>query len=242
MSKVIRALVWNEYYAEQKVEQIRSVYPDGIHGQIASALNAAPGVKARTATLEEPEHGLTEAVLSETDVLFWWGHGLHEKVEDAIADRVVNHVRDGMGFVALHSAHASKPFTRLMGTRTSRLRWHEEGLKTRLWKIDYTHPIAEGIGDCFELDREETYGERFDIPAPESLVFISWYPSGEVFRSGCCWSRGGRVFYFQPGHETFPTYYDENVKRVLVNAARWAARPDRIGYLTGETKPLENIV
>ncbi|MDR1598663.1 MAG: ThuA domain-containing protein [Oscillospiraceae bacterium] len=241
MSGVIRALVWNEYYAERKVEAIRSVYPDGIHGQVASALNAAPGILAKTATLDEPEHGLTEEVLAQTDVLFWWGHSLHSLVSDEVAERVVERVRDGMGFVALHSAHASKPFSRLLGTRTGKLRWHEEGLKTRLWKIDYSHPITEGIGDCFELEHEETYGEHFDIPAPESLVFVSWFPSGEVFRSGCCWTRGGRVFFFQPGHETFPTYYDENVKRVLVNAARWAARPDRITYICDETKPLEKI-
>ncbi|GHU65658.1 trehalose utilization protein ThuA [Clostridia bacterium] len=242
MSKIIRALVWNENYAEKKSEKVKSVYPNGIHGQVASALNAAPGIQARSATLDDPEQGLSEEALSQTDVLYWWGHSVHNLVTDENVDRVVKHVLGGMGFVALHSAHASKPFGRLMGTHTGKLRWHEEGLKTRLWKMDYAHPIADGIGDYFELAHEETYGEHFDIPTPESLVFVSWFPSGEVFRSGCCWTRsGGRVFFFQPGHETFPTYYDENVKKVLVNAANWAARPSRIEYQCDETKSLETL-
>ncbi|MDR2657791.1 MAG: ThuA domain-containing protein [Oscillospiraceae bacterium] len=240
--KTIRVLVWNENRGEQTSDLIRSVYPKGIHGQVAAALSAAPDIQTRTATLDDPEHGLTEDALSQTDVLFWWGHMWHHLVSDEAVNRVIKHVHNGMGFVALHSAHASKPFAKLMGTNTGRLRWHEEGLKTRLWKLDYSHPIAEGIGDYFELPQEETYGEHFDIPTPESLVFVSWFPSGEVFRSGCCWTRsGGRIFFFQPGHETFPIYYDENVKKVLVNAARWAARPSRISYVFDETKSLEKL-
>ncbi|GHU76697.1 trehalose utilization protein ThuA [Clostridia bacterium] len=239
MSQTIRATVWNEYYGEKKYDEVKAVYPNGIHAQVAALLNEQPDITARTATLEEPEHGLTEEVLASTDVLFWWGHAKHHLVEDAVVDRVVKHIWSGMGFVALHSAHACKVMHRLLGTQTGKLRWHEEGLMTRVWKIDYTHPIAEGIGDYFELPHEETYGEHFDIPAPDELVFVSWFPSGEVFRSGCCWKRsGGKIFFFQPGHETFPTYYDENVKKVLVNAARWASRPSRISYVSDETKAL----
>jgi trehalose utilization protein len=68
------------------------------------------------------------------------------------------------------------------------------------------------------------YGEFFDVPPPETLVFVSWFTGGEVFRSGATYSRGrGRIFYFRPGHETYPTYHNGAVHRVLVNAARWAA-------------------
>ena len=57
----------------------------------------------------------------------------------------------------------------------------------------------------------------------DNLVFISWHPGGEVFRSGCCFVRGGRIFYFQPGHETFPIYYQPEIQTVITNAVRWVA-------------------
>jgi len=219
---MIRVTIWNEFRHEQEVKEIRAVYPEGIHGAIAKALNS-PDFTVRTATLDMPEHGLTQQVLDDTDVLFWWGHCAHHEVQDVVVDRVQARVLDGMGLVCLHSAHASKVMQRLMGTRTDRLRWRDDGELNRLWVLEPSHPIAAGLGEYFEVPNDETYGEHFEIPAPDELVFITWYPGGEVFRSGCCWRRGqGRIFYFQPGHETAPVYDQPEVQMVLRNAARWA--------------------
>ncbi|MCG3180402.1 MAG: hypothetical protein BIFFINMI_02762 [Phycisphaerae bacterium] len=220
----IRVTVWNEFRHEQKPDHpARKVYPKGMHQVIADHLNAQPGIVARTATLDQPEHGLTQEVLDNTDVLTWWGHCAHKDVKDEIVDRVHQRVLDGMGIICLHSAHFSKIFKRLMGTKCSLL-WREIGEKERLWVIDAAHPIAAGVGAYFELPQTEMYGEIFDIPNPDHLVFVSWFAGGEVFRSGCCWHRGrGRVFYFRPGHETFPIYKDANVMRVITNAVQWCA-------------------
>ncbi len=220
---MIRVTIWNEYRHELESEEIRAVYPKGIHGAIAEALGGED-FAVRCATLDMPEHGLTQEVLDETDVLFWWGHCAHHEVQDAIVDRVQERVLNGMGLICLHSAHASKVLHRLLGTRTLRLRWRDDGDLNRLWVVTPGHPIAAGLGDYFETPHDETYGEQFEIATPEELVFITWYPGGEVFRSGCCWRRGqGRIFYFQPGHETYPIYHQPEIQTVLRNAARWAA-------------------
>lgn len=220
---MIRVTVWNEYRHELRDEAVRKVYPEGIHSVIAGFVGAQADMRVRTATLDMPEHGLTEEVLAQTDVLLWWGHMAHGEVDDAIVARVRERVLDGMGLIALHSGHASKIFKSLMGTRTDLLRWREDGDLSRIWVMNPTHPIAQGLGDYFEIPHDETYGEHFDIPAPEALVFVTWWEGGEVFRSGCCWQRGlGKVFYFQPGHETFPVYYQAEVQQVLLNAIRWA--------------------
>jgi trehalose utilization protein len=217
-----RVTIWNEYRHEKTHAEVARVYPDGMHEAIASGLRAE-GLEVRTATLDEPEHGLTDAVLAQTDVLIWWGHMAHDDVEDAIVGRVYERVLDGMGLIVLHSGHYSKIFKRLMGTSCS-LKWREIGEKERIWVVEPGHPIAEGLGEYFEVPRAEMYGERFDVPAPDTLVFVSWFQGGEVFRSGCCYHRGkGKIFYFRPGHETYPIFYQPDVLRVIVNAARWAA-------------------
>ena len=224
MTQQIRVTVWNEFRHEKSKPEVAALYPDGIHGAIAAGI-AADGLTVRTATLDEPEHGLTPEVLDATDVLFWWGHMSHHEVSDTVVDRVQRRVLDGMGLVVLHSGHHAKVFRRLMGTSCD-LAWREAdaGERERLWVVDPGHPIAEGIGSFIELPATEMYGEPFDIPEPDALVFISWFQGGEVFRSGCCYRRGrGRIFYFRPGHETFPIYYDQQVLRVLGNAARWTA-------------------
>jgi trehalose utilization protein len=225
----IRVTVWNEFRHEKQSEAIAAIYPDGIHGAIAEGL-VAHGFTARTATLDEPEHGLTVDILTNTDVLVWWGHKAHGDVSDEIVDRVQKRVWEGMGLITLHSGHFSKPFKRLMGTSCD-LKWREADEKERLWVVSPGHPIVEGIGEYIELPGEEMYGEHFDIPAPDELVFVSWFEGGDVFRSGCCFFRGaGKIFYFRPGHETYPTYYREEIRQVIANAARWAApvkRPDR---------------
>jgi trehalose utilization protein len=241
VTKKIRVTVWNEFLHEKTNETVKKLYPDGMHATIAKALSAEGDMEVRTATLEEPEHGLTEAVLASTDVLTWWGHMAHDKVDDKIVDRVQKNVLDGMGLICLHSAHYSKIFRRMMGTTCS-LKWREAAEKERLWNIAPSHPITAGIGEYFELPHTEMYGERFDIPEPDQLVFISWFQGGEVFRSGCCWERGhGRVFYFRPGHETYPIYHDKNVMKVIANAVRWANPRIRQGHVCPNTKPLEKF-
>jgi trehalose utilization protein len=238
----IRVTVWGENVHEQKSELVRSLYPKGMHACIADALSADPEIEARTATLQEPEHGLTEQVLAETDVLSWWGHAAHGQVADAVVDRVQKRVLEGMGLLALHSAHYSKIFKRLLGTSCS-LTWREAGEKERLWICNPGHRIAQGLGTHFELEMEEMYGEPFGIPAPEEQVFISWFEGGEVFRSGCCWRRGnGKIFYFRPGHEAYPTYYDEQVRLVLRNAVHWA-RPEAQPWIdTCPNVPIEKAL
>ena len=241
MAADIRVTVWNEFRHERTSEEIARLYPDGMHAAIASSLNEQPGITARTATLDEPEHGLTQAALAETDVLTWWGHVAHGEVQDEIVDRVRRRVLDGMGLICLHSAHFSKIFTRLMGT-TCNLKWREIGEKERLWVIDHAHPIANGIGEYIELPETEMYGEPFDIPQPDEQVFISWFEGGEIFRSGCCYHRSrGRIFYFRPGHETYPIYYNKDVLKVIANAVRWAAPAGGPPPQFGNVKPLEKV-
>jgi trehalose utilization protein len=235
-----RVTVWSEHRQERSDPAVRAVYPDGIHEAIAAGLREA-GFDVGTATLDQPEHGLTEAVLAETDVLTWWGHVAHGAVEDAVVDRVQRRVLDGMGLIVLHSGHHSKIFRRLMGT-SGDLRWREAGERERLWVIDRAHPIADGLGEAIVLDHEEMYGEPFDVPAPDQLVLISWFQGGEVFRSGCCWTRGrGRIFYFRPGHETYPTYFQPAARKVIANAVAWAAGPRGAPIVVANEAPLEPI-
>jgi trehalose utilization protein len=241
MGKTIRVTVWNEYRHEKSSEEIAKIYPKGMHEAIATHLSSQDGFEVRTATLDEPEHGLTDEVLAKTDVLTWWGHTAHGEVQDEIVDRVQNRVLDGMGLIVLHSGHFSKIFRRLMGT-TCNLKWREAEDRERLWIVEPGHPIVEGFGEYIEIERTEMYGERFDIPQPDETVFISWFEGGEVFRSGCCYNRGrGRIFYFRPGHETYPIYHNPDVLKVIENAARWAAPSEGSTIQFGNVKPLEEI-
>ncbi|MGD0766582.1 MAG: ThuA domain-containing protein [Tepidisphaeraceae bacterium] len=220
----IRVTVWHEYRHEKKDPKVAEVYPRGIHEAIASHLRKSSDLQVRTATLDEPEHGLSDDVLQNTDVITWWGHMAHNDVKDAIVEKVHRRVLAGMGLVVLHSGHFSKIFRRLMGT-TCDLKWREE-LNEReiLWVTRPGHPIVRGIDDHFIIPREEMYGEFFDVPEPECTFLISSFGGGEVFRSGCTWTRGlGRIVYFRPGHETFPTYHDANVLKIIENAVRWSA-------------------
>ena len=236
----LKVTIWNEYRHERSHEEVRKVYPQGIHAPIADHLRSA-GMSVRVATLDEPEHGLTQAVLADTDVLTWWGHMAHHEVSDEIVSRVQQRVLDGMGLIVLHSGHFSKIFQRLMGTSCN-LIWRESAERERIWVVEPSHPIAAGLDAYFEIPHEEMYGERFDIPAPDTLVFVSWFQGGEVFRSGCCYQRGlGKIFYFRPGHETYPTYYQKEVLQVLVNSVKWAAPTDNPMIKYGNRPPLENL-
>ncbi|EOI55458.1 ThuA domain-containing protein [Enterococcus gilvus] len=236
---MIKVTVWNEFRHEKKDKKVQEVYPQGIHKVLADFLSK-DGFSVKTATLDDEEHGLTVETLLETDVLIWWGHIAHEEVTDEIVDRVHQRVLEGMGLIVLHSGHFSKIFKKLMGTSCD-LKWREDGKHSRMWVVKPSHPIVEGIGETIELDQEEMYGEHFDIPAPDELVLISWYLGGEVFRSGCTFYRGmGKIFYFQPGHETYPSYYNEKVQKVISNSVYWANSKNNLNPIYGHATAVED--
>ena len=235
----LRVTVWNENVHEREEPEIADIYPDGIHGAIAEGL-AADGYDVRTATLQEPDHGLTESVLDETDVLLWWSHCANDEVRDDIAERVVDRIHRGMGFVPVHSGKNSKPFKRLMGT-TCDIKYRHGGETERVWVVDPGHPIADGLDERFEVPSTEMYGEPYDVPEPDRTVLVSWFEGGEVFRSGICYRRGrGRIFAFRPGHEAYPIFYQDEIRRVLSNAVKWAAPADGADVEYGEVDPVEN--
>ncbi len=222
---MINVLVWNEFVHEKTNPDVKTVYPDGIHNAIADFLGKEDDINVKTATLDDESCGITKEILDNTDVLIWWGHAAHGRVPDEVASMVRDSVLSGMGFIALHSAHFSKPFKLLLGTACS-LTWRESGDSEILWVTEPAHPIVRGIDRYFTLEHEETYGEPFGIPTPDKLLMIGSYTGGEVFRSACLWERcNGKVFYFQPGHETYPAFYDKNVQLVIKNAVRYVA-PD----------------
>lgn len=241
--KKINVTVWNEGYHERESEEVRRVYPDGIQGCIASFLKEDEEIgTVRAFTMYDEEQGFKEEDLADTDVLIYWAHCCHGSIEDKYVQRIWDHVTNrGMGLILLHSAHASKIFTKLCGTDTGALRWRESGDKERVWVMEPQHPICNNIPEYFELEHEETYGERFVIPAPDDIVFMSWFSGGEIFRSGVCYNRGyGKIFYFRPGHETFPTYYNKTIQQVIKNAVKWAAPVNFPRMQTGWTPSLEN--
>lgn len=243
----IRATVWGENVHEKENEFVAQNYPEGMHSQIAALLREDSGISASTVTLQDPEHGMTVKKLDETDVLLWWGHAAHNDVDDAIVERIAERFWQGMGLIVLHSGHHSKIFKRLMGTPAN-LHWREAGERERLWVVNPGHPIAKGLPPYFELEFEEMYGEPFSVPEPLETVFVSWFQGGEIFRSGLTYRRGaGNIFYFRPGHETYPTYHDKTVGQVLRNAVHWAFNADRHEALMkapnrGVDKALEKIV
>jgi trehalose utilization protein len=240
----IRVTVWNEYRHELTDEKVQAIYPDGIHAAIAEGLQSDADLIVRTATLDEPDQGLPPEVLDSTDVLTWWGHKAHPEVSDELVDRIQRRVLDGMGLIVLHSGHESKVFQRLMGTKAS-LKWREATDKERIWIVQPGHQIVHGLGEYIEIPREEMYGEFFDIPQPDELIMISWFTGGEVFRSGCCFYRGkGKIFYFRPGHETYPTYFNPDVRKVIGNAVHWAKPVEGPGPFAGAhpaNAPLEPL-
>jgi trehalose utilization protein len=222
----LRVTVWGENVHERTEDAVRAIYPDGMHGAIAGGIAELLGdrVQVRTATLEQPEHGLTAELLEQTDVLTWWGHAAHDEVDDAVVERVHAAVLGGTGLLALHSAHYAKVFKRLLGTSCD-LQWRNEGERELVWTVDPAHPIAAGVPQPIVIDAQEMYGEPFGIPAPDELVFVSSFAGGEVFRGGCCFKRGaGRIFYFSPGDQDYPVYHHPDIRRVLANAVLWAGR------------------
>ena len=239
---MINVTIWNEYRHEKTNPDVQALYPEGIHNYLKEVLASHSDLSIRTATLDEPEHGLTQEVLEWTDVLVWWGHKAHSEVTDEIVDCLQQKILQGIGLIALHSAHYSKIFKRMMGTECSLL-WRCQDEKERLWTIAPNHAIAQGIGPYIDLAHEEMYGEYFDVPEPDETVFLGWFQGGNVFRSGICYRRGhGKIFYFQPGHETCPTYHNSDIQKIISNAIRWAAPLKKFPPLDSTmTEPLENI-
>lgn len=241
MKQKSNVLVWGEFRHEKSNPKVAQLYPKGMHEAIADFLRQPNEFTVSTAWLDQPEHGLTVEVLERTDVLLWWGHMAHGEVTDAVVERVRRRVLEGMGLIVLHSGHYAKIFKSLLGTTCS-LKWREATDKERLWNIAPHHPITQGIGDYFEIPMEEMYGEPFGIPTPDELLFISWFTGGEVFRSGATWQRGnGRIFYFRPGHETYPTYHHAQVQQVITNAVRWAHPLVRIADQCPNSPALEPL-
>ncbi len=252
--KPLRVVVWHEYRHDNPAhknhnQQCVDLYPQGMHAVMKDAIQQHLGqaVEVTTLTLDQDEdHGLSDELLANTDVMTWWGHCAHGEVKDGWAEKVAQRVREGMGLVVLHSGHYAKPFKLLMGTQCH-LKWREAAEKERLWNVSPGHPITAGLTkDYIELEHTEMYGEHFDIPDPDELVFVSWFEGGEVFRSGCVWKRGaGKIFYFRPGHETFPIYYHQDVRRVLANGVKYVAPvADTTPYRHGSPNiktPLEPI-
>ncbi|MEO7426271.1 MAG: ThuA domain-containing protein [Fibrobacteria bacterium] len=233
----INVTVWNEFVHERAGGKPAEIYPQGIHAALAAHFSAQPGLSAGTATLDQPEHGLSAETLDATDVLFWWGHLAHDRVDDAVVKRVQAAVLGGMGLVVLHSGHAAKVFRALLGTSCA-LKWREADEKEILWTVAPQHPIAAGVPEHIVIDQHEMYGERHDIPEPDQVVFISWFQGGNVFRSGCTFERGlGRIFYFSPGHETYPIYHRADILHILANAARWAGEYSARARAEGRARP-----
>ncbi|MBA8795605.1 trehalose utilization protein [Friedmanniella endophytica] len=236
MNSPIRVTVWGENYherSERDRDAMAERYPEGMHGAIAAGLTRVLGdrVEVRTATQDQPEHGLTDEVLDSTDVITWWGHATHGDVDDAVVEKVHQRVLGGMGILVLHSAHFSKIFKKLMGTTCS-LQWRNAADTELVWTVSPSHPIAQGVPHPIVIDEQEMYGEYFDIPQPDEQVFLSTFTGGEVFRSGCCYRRGkGRVFYFSPGDQDYPVYHHPDIQRVLANAVRWAAPEDNADFV-----------
>lgn len=238
---MINVTIWNEFLNEKLNEEAKRIYPNGIHQALADGL-ADEGFAIRTATLRDnAEHGLGEEILNSTDVLLWWGHKAHDQVSDEVTARVVKRVQEGMGLIVLHSGHFSKPFKALMGTSCD-LKWRVAGEQEIIWSVNPSHPIAEGIDAKILLEQEEMYGEFFDIPAPDELVFISNFEGGEVFRTGCTFHRGsGKIFYFRPGHETYPTYYQSDILKVIANSIRWASPTSNKKPIYGRNEPVRPL-
>ena len=227
---MIRILVWNEFAHEQRNQKVMGVYPEGIHNCIRSFLEKNEDFEIKTATLfdnnltiSDPNAGFSDELLANTDVLIWWGHAYHKDVPDQWVEKIVARINEGMGFIALHSTHHSKVFKALMGTRCN-LQWRISDDHERLWNIAPNHPVMKDIPEYFELDGEETYGERFDIPAPQEILMMGWYSGGEVFRSVCTFTRGvGRILYIQPGHEAYPTFKNPYIQKLITNGVYWTS-------------------
>jgi trehalose utilization protein len=271
----VRVLMWDEQQPEQK-----RAYGDKFLGEtIAAHLVAQMGFAVKNVSLASPSQGLDEVTLNDTDVVIWWSHQKNHLVTDENVERLVTRVGQGrLGFIALHSAHWSRPFVRLMQERSKAdalaqipsaeraaakfeylnqnplgkvpkrdaLLTPSLSQENGIWKLTLPgcifpayradgapshvitllpdHPIAAGLPAKWDVKQTEMYDEPFHVPKPDAVVFEERWDKGEHFRSGCVWEVGrGRVFYFRPGHETYPVFKQAEPLRVVENAARWLA-------------------
>ncbi len=234
--KKLNVVIWNEYRHEKTDEEVRALYPNGLHAVIKEFLDVNEDMEVSLAALDDPDQGLPDERLETIDVLVWWGHLAHSEVDDALVKKIQKRVYLGkMGFIALHSGHHSKPFKAIVGTNGN-LSWGRNQ-KEIMWTLMPSHEIAAGIPDHFLLESEELYSEPFGIPQPDALVFGAWFEDGHIMRAGACFHRGaGKVFYFQPGHETCRSFFNSYVQRIITNAIRWA-KPNDFGYEIKDTCP-----
>ncbi|MBO5904651.1 MAG: ThuA domain-containing protein [Clostridia bacterium] len=244
MSDKIRVTFWHECRHEKTNPTVTKIYPGGIHAFICNFLNEEADVEAKFVTLDDPDQGLPDEVLNNTDVLIWWGHLAHGEVKDELVEKVFRRVvNGGMGILCLHSAHHSKPFKRILGS-TGNLTWGRNQREV-IWNMNPAHPILAGIPDHFIIDNEELYAEPFYIPQPDELLLCGWFEDGHVFRSGACYHKGaGKLVYLQPGHETCRSFHNPYVQRLINNAVHYL-KPNEFGYTVDEgcihvTEPIVN--
>ena len=224
-----RVVVWSEGTANVDPGS-KKVYPNDINAAIAEGLKPleARGWEIVTASLKDPEQGITDELLKGTDVLIWWGHKKHGDVKDELVARIVQRVKEeGMGFISTHSSHFAKPYKKIMGSPCTWREYKADGTSVKVIVKEPNHPITKGVKD-FSLPKIERYSEPFGVPEPESVPLDGLYtkPDGktEPGRMGLCWTIGkGKVFYFTPGHETYDDYFRPEVRQIFCNAVEWAA-------------------
>jgi len=217
----INVVIWNEFRHEKTKEKARALYPNGLHATIKGYLDKNEDMEITLAALDDPDQGLSDERLQNTDVLVWWGHMAHDEVDSVLVKKIRDRVWEGkMGFIALHSAHMARPFCAIVGTEGVLSCGRNQ--KEIMWTLMPSHEISAGIPDHFLIEEEELYAEPFHIPEPDELVFGAWFEDGHILRAGAGFRRGaGKIFYFQPGHETCPSFHNPYVLRVIENAIRW---------------------
>ena len=219
----IHVLCWSER------TEPATVYPNGINGALVEMLSKDNTVIAEMANLEDPEQGLSQAALAKTDVLIWFGHRKHGEVTGEHVDRIVKRVEQGMGYLPLHSAHYAHPFQQLMKLIAAKQGSPLEGTPGSWGKVENLgkpevihilapgHAIVHGVKD-FTIPRTETYANPFNVPKPDLRILDG--------NDGLLWTYGaGKVFYFRPGHEEYPIYYQPQVRQILRNAVHFLAAP-----------------
>lgn len=217
-----KVVVWSEGTAP------KTVYPYDVNTAIAEGLQPLKDWQIITASITDPDQGLSDDLLNSTSVLIWWGHQKHGDVKDELVAKIVRRVKEGgMGFIATHSAHYSKPLKALLGTNCGWKYYTDDGARVDLIVKSPKHPIAKGVKN-FTVPKTERYGDPFEVPPAETVVFDGIYtlPNGtkENAQQGMTWSVGkGRVFYFQPGHESYPIYFQEEIRHIFRNGVQWAA-------------------
>jgi trehalose utilization protein len=215
----VRVLLWSEQ------TEPRDVYPTGISGALADHLNQHKEFEAKTAKLDDPDAGVGEAALAETDVLVWFGHKKHGAVPDDAVERVVKHIRErGMGFVGLHSTHFAKPLKKALNDTGAWSSYKNFGQPEQMWVVLPKHPIAKGLKD-FTIPKEEIYTEPFEVPEPEAVIVEGTWPSGHRNRECMVWTLDkGRFVYIRAGHEDYPIYFMPEMQTLVRNGVLWAAK------------------